>query len=122
MGITLDYSRERVTRQTMDMLFDLADASGVERKKTAMATGAHINTSEDRAVMHIALRAPSSTQLFVDGADVVPDVHRVLSAVESFSESVRTGKRVRYTSVHKSAAFTLYFCDRLEPREIRLQL
>lgn len=63
------------------MLFDLAGAAGLEQKRAAMAAGQHINTTEDRAVMHIALRAPASKQLMVDGADVVPDVHAVLSKV-----------------------------------------
>ena len=63
------------------MLFDLAGAAGLEQKRAAMAAGHHINTTEDRAVMHIALRAPMTKQLIVDGADVVPDVHAVLEKV-----------------------------------------
>lgn len=63
------------------MLFDLAGAAGLEQKRAAMAAGHHINTTEDRAVMHIALRAPVTKQLIVDGADVVPDVHAVLNKV-----------------------------------------
>lgn len=63
------------------MLFDLAGAAGFERKRAAMAAGEHINTTEDRAVMHIALRAPRTKKLIVDGEDVVPDVHAVLSKV-----------------------------------------
>ena len=63
------------------MLFDLAGAAGLEQKRAAMAAGHHINTTEDRAVMHIALRAPITKQLIVDGANVVPDVHAVLEKV-----------------------------------------
>lgn len=64
-----------------EMLFDLAGAAGLEQKRAAMAAGQRINVTEDRAVMHIALRAPRTKQLMVDGADVVPDVHAVLSKV-----------------------------------------
>lgn len=68
-------------RQYQEYLFDLAGAAGLERKRAAMAAGEHINSTEDRAVMHIALRAPRTKKLIVDGADVVPDVHAVLSKV-----------------------------------------
>lgn len=64
------------------MLFDLAGAAKLEQKRAAMAAGEHINTTEDRAVMHIALRAPRTKKLIVDGVDVVPDVHSVLSKVQ----------------------------------------
>ena len=63
------------------MLFDLAGVAHLEQKRAAMAAGEHINTTEDRAVMHVALRAPRTKKLMVDGADVVPDVHAVLSKV-----------------------------------------
>lgn len=63
------------------MLFDLAGVARLEQKRAAMAAGEHINTTEDRAVMHVALRAPRTKKLMVDGADVVPDVHAVLSKV-----------------------------------------
>lgn len=66
---------------SQEMLFDLAGAAKLEQKRAAMAAGEHINTTEDRAVMHIALRAPRTKKLIVDGADVVPDVHLVLSKV-----------------------------------------
>ena len=92
--IMFDFSRQRVTGATIEMLFDLAEVAGLDGKKTAMACGEHINSSEDRAVMHIALRAPRSTILQVDGVDVVPDVHRVLDAITVFSEDIRSGRRV----------------------------
>ena len=63
------------------MLFDLAGVARLEQKRAAMAAGEHINTTEDRAVMHVALRAPRTKRLTVDGVDVVPDVHAVLSKV-----------------------------------------
>jgi Phosphoglucose isomerase len=68
-------------RKRQEYLMDLAGAAGLERKRAAMAAGEHINSTEDRAVMHIALRAPRTKKLIVDGADVVPDVHAVLSKV-----------------------------------------
>ena len=71
------------------MLFDLAGAAKLEQKRAAMAAGEHINTTEDRAVMHIALRAPRTKKLIVDGVDVVPDVHSVLSKV---SRTLDAGK------------------------------
>jgi glucose-6-phosphate isomerase len=96
-GITLDFSRENVMPETMEMLFDLAGAAGLEQKRAAMAAGAHINSTEDRAVMHVALRAPRSKQLVVDGADVVPAVHAVLDKIADFSARVRDGTWVGAT-------------------------
>jgi hypothetical protein len=72
---------DATTRKHQEYLMDLAGAAGLERKRAAMAAGEHINSTEDRAVMHIALRAPRTKKLIVDGADVVPDVHAVLSKV-----------------------------------------
>jgi len=89
-GILLDYSRQNVTQHTMELLFNLATTAGVEEKRAAMGTGAHINSTEDRAVMHLALRAPRDKQFFVDGQDVVPEVHAVLDHIEDFSNKVRT--------------------------------
>lgn len=70
---------------------------GLERKKVEMARGEHINSTEDRAVMHVALRAPDTTRMVVDGQDVVPDVHRVLNAIETYSSDIRAGRRVGVT-------------------------
>lgn len=90
-GIFLDYSRENVNPDTIDALLQLADAAGLKGKMDAMKNGVHINTTEDRAVMHTALRAPKTEQRIVDGVDVVPEVHAVLEKIAAFSERVRTG-------------------------------
>ena len=74
----IDYSKHRVTRETLGLLVDLAKAADLEGKRDAMFSGAHINTSEDRAVLHTALRLPKDAALTVDGQDVVADVHEVL--------------------------------------------
>ncbi|ABH00710.1 glucose-6-phosphate isomerase (plasmid) [Rhodococcus jostii RHA1] len=87
----IDYSKHRVTRETMGLLVDLARAAGVERHREAMFTGAHINTSEDRAVLHTALRANPERELIVDGQDVVGDVHTVLRRMGEFTDRVRSG-------------------------------
>ena len=96
-GIMMDFSRENVVPATMDMLFDLAGAAGLEQKRAAMAAGVHINTTEDRAVMHVALRAPKTKQLIVDGEDVVPAVHAVLTKIGDFADRVRNGSWVGAT-------------------------
>ena len=91
-GVLLDFARQRVTAQTMDLLYDLAEAAGLRGKIDAMARGDHINGTEDRAVMHMALRAPEGFGGYaVDGADVVPDVHAVLRRINAFAEAVRGG-------------------------------
>ncbi|CAN0279547.1 unnamed protein product [Ectocarpus sp. 6 AP-2014] len=90
-GILLDYSRQRVTNETMDMLFNLAEAADLAGKRAAMFTGEKINNTEGRAVMHAALRAPREATMNVDGKNVVPDVHSVLDKIEDFSARVRSG-------------------------------
>lgn len=90
-GIVLDYSRENVLAETMDLLFDLAGAAGLEEKRNNMVAGKHINATEDRAVMHVALRCPKDKSLTVDGDDVVPAVHAVLDKISAFSAKVREG-------------------------------
>jgi len=90
-GIFLDFSRQLVTEQTMNLLFDLADAADVTGKIQQMKDGARINTSEDRAVMHIALRAAPQDVYKVDDQNVVPEVHAVLAKIKEFSNSVRSG-------------------------------
>ncbi len=94
MDIALDISRERVTRSTMELLFELAVAANIDGKRVAMASGEHINSTENRAVMHAALRAPRGVSFNVDGKDVVPDVHQVLDQITSFSEDIRNGRKV----------------------------
>ncbi len=88
----VDYSKQRVTRQTMRLLVDVADAAGVPERRSAMLAGAHINTSEDRAVLHTALRLPLGSDLVVDGQDVVADVHQVLARMGAFTDGVRSGQ------------------------------
>ena len=77
-GLYLDYSKNRVTDETLRLLLDLAEESGVAERRDAMFHGEHINVSENRAVLHVALRMPAGTELVVDGQDVVADVHEVL--------------------------------------------
>ncbi|MEU0494741.1 glucose-6-phosphate isomerase [Mycobacterium sp. NPDC006124] len=88
----VDYSKHRVTRETLKLLVDLAKAADLEGKRDAMFAGAHINTSEDRAVLHTALRLPKGAELTVDGQDVVADVHEVLDAMGEFTDQLRSGE------------------------------
>jgi glucose-6-phosphate isomerase len=102
VGIYLDYSKNRVTDETLALLCRLAEESGLRERIDAMFRGDKINLTEDRAVLHVALRAPRGTSIVVDGKDVVPEVHAVLDAMGDFSNRVRsgawkghTGKRIR---------------------------
>lgn len=88
----IDYSKHRVTRRTLEMLTDLARAAGLEARRDAMFAGEHINTSEDRAVLHTALRLPADAALTVDGQDVVADVHEVLGRMGAFTDRLRSGE------------------------------
>ena len=88
----IDYSKHRVTRETLSLLVDLARAANVERHRDEMFAGVHINTSEDRAVLHVALRMPRGTELIVDGQDVVADVHEVLDRMGDFTDRLRSGE------------------------------
>jgi glucose-6-phosphate isomerase len=101
-GIFLDYSKNRITDETIHLLLQLAEESGLRRRLDAMFRGDKINTTENRAVLHVALRAPRGTSIVVDGHNVVPDVHDVLDKMAAFCNRVRTGtwkghtgKRVR---------------------------
>src|SRR5262245_1617214 len=101
-GVYLDYSKNRVTDETIALLCSLAEASGLRERIDAMFRGVKINVTENRAVLHVALRAPRGTSFVVDGKDVVPEVHAVLDAMADFSNRVRsgawtghTGKRMR---------------------------
>jgi glucose-6-phosphate isomerase len=96
-GIYLDYSKNRVTDETMRLLLDLASDSGVPERRDAMFRGEHINVSEDRAVLHVALRMPATASLIVDGADVVREVHEVLDRMRAFADRVRSGEWTGYT-------------------------
>ncbi|MCW2730948.1 MAG: glucose-6-phosphate isomerase [Mycobacterium sp.] len=88
----IDYSKHRVTRETLKLLVDLAKAANLEGRRDAMFAGEHINTSEDRAVLHTALRLPKGAELTVDGQDVVADVHRVLDSMGKFTDRLRSGE------------------------------
>ena len=87
----IDYSKHRVTRETLALLVDLARAAGLEQRRDAMFAGEHINTSEDRAVLHTALRLPRDAELEVDGQNAVADVHAVLDAMGDFTDRLRSG-------------------------------
>ncbi len=90
--LTLDYSKHRVTADTMAALMAVARRAGVEERRDAMFAGRHINTTEDRAVLHVALRMPRDAQLEVDGQDVVADVHGVLDHMGAVATAIRSGE------------------------------
>jgi glucose-6-phosphate isomerase len=91
-GLSLDYSKNRITGETIRLLLDLAQACGLPEHIEAMFRGEKINATEQRAVLHIALRAPAGERIVVDGKDVVPDVHAVLERMAAFSDRVRSGE------------------------------
>jgi len=102
VGIYLDYSKNLVTEKTIQLLLELARESGVVERREAMFRGEKINITENRAVLHVALRAPKDASILVDGKNVVPEVHAVLDKMADFSNRVRggvwkghTGKRIR---------------------------
>ena len=91
-GLYLDYSKNRVTGETMRLLVELAVESGLPERRDAMFRGEHINVSEDRAVLHVALRMPRTQTLVVDGTDVVAEVHEVLDRMAGFANRIRSGE------------------------------
>jgi glucose-6-phosphate isomerase len=91
-GLYLDYSKNRINDETIQLLAALAEQSGVADRIEGMFAGEHINVSEDRAVLHVALRMPRSASLIVDGVDVVKQVHEVLDRMSAFSDRVRSGE------------------------------
>ncbi|TMB63796.1 MAG: glucose-6-phosphate isomerase [Deltaproteobacteria bacterium] len=102
VGLYLDYSKNRITDETLKLLLQLADESGLRERIDAMFRGEKINVTENRAVLHVALRAPGGASIVVDGENVVPQVHAVLDKMADFSSRVRsgawkghTGKRMR---------------------------
>jgi glucose-6-phosphate isomerase len=95
--LVLDYSKNRITRDTLPLLTALARAAGLPERTEAMFSGKHINTSEDRAVLHTALRLPRDASLQVDGQDVVADVHTVLDRMGRFTDAVRSGEWTGHT-------------------------
>src|SRR5947199_3797585 len=90
-GVYLDYSKNRVTDETLKLLIELAEQSGLRGRIDAMFRGEKINVTENRAVLHVALRAPRGGTIVVDGEDVVPQVHAVLDKMADFSDRVRSG-------------------------------
>src|SRR5262245_25694195 len=102
LGIYLDYSKNRITAETIRLLVKLAEEIGLRTRIDAMFRGEKINRTENRAVLHVALRAPRGATILVDGENVVPQVHAVLNKMADFSNRVRsgdwkghTGKRIR---------------------------
>jgi glucose-6-phosphate isomerase len=96
-GLLLDYSKHRVTDETLQLLLELANAVGLRERIDAMFAGQKINATEGRAVLHVALRAPRTAQIVVDGKDVVADVHAVLDKMAGFAERVRSGGWLGHT-------------------------
>jgi glucose-6-phosphate isomerase len=97
VGLHLDYSKNRVTDETLSLLFQLAQESGLRTRIDAMFSGEKINITENRAVLHVALRAPKDASILVDGKNVVPEVHSVLNKMADFSNRVRSGEWKGYT-------------------------
>ena len=93
----VDWAKHRLTDETMTKLFALARRADVEGLRDAMFAGEHINVTEDRAVLHVALRAPKGTSMSVDGHDVVPDVHAVLDRMSAFADRIRSGSWTGHT-------------------------
>jgi glucose-6-phosphate isomerase len=96
-GLFLDYSKNRINDKTLKLLLQLAGESGLREKTDAMFNGEKINTTEKRAVLHVALRAPKGETIMVDGKNVVPEVHAVLAKMADFSNRVRSGLWKGYT-------------------------
>src|SRR5579862_3326110 len=92
VGLYLDYSKNRITDETIRLLIQLAEESGLGLRIDAMFQGEKINRTENRAVLHVALRAPRGAAIEVDGRNVVPDVHQVLDRMAEFSNRVRSGE------------------------------
>ena len=111
VGLYLDYSKNRITDDTLTLLLQLAEESGLRARIDAMFRGEKINVTEKRAVLHVALRAPRGASILVDGENVVPQVHAVLDKMADFATRVRsgawkghTGKRIRPSSTSASGA------------------
>ncbi len=96
-GLHLDYSKNRITEETIALLVQLAKQSGLIERTAAMFAGERINVSEDRSVLHVALRMPKTASLLLDGVDVVRQVHAVLDRMAAFSERVRSGEWTGHT-------------------------
>ncbi len=96
-GLYADHAKQRITSETLQLLCELADQADVTARRDAMFAGEHINVTEDRAVLHVALRMPKGRSLIVDGADVVKDVHEVLDRMGAFARKVRSGQWAGHT-------------------------
>ena len=96
-GLTLDYSKNRITDHTIKLLLALAEHSGLHARIDAMFRGERINVTEGRSVLHVALRQPPGTAFVVDGVDVAAEVQRVLDQMSAFAASIRDGSRVGHT-------------------------
>lgn len=96
-GILFDYSKNIITSQTMDLLFELAETANLKSKIEAMFAGEKINSTENRAVLHTALRTPKDKSILVDGENIVPQVHSVLQQMEAFVNKVHSGKHLGST-------------------------
>src|SRR5271154_3580506 len=96
-GLFLDYSKNRITNETLKLLLKLAAESGLKSRIKAMFSGEKINITENRAVLHVALRAPKGASILVDGKNVVPEVHAVLEKMSAFADRVRSGAWVGHT-------------------------
>lgn len=98
-GIYLDYSKNRVTDETMHLLLRLAEARGLRERIEAMFTGQKINVTEQRAVLHVALRAPKEERIVIDGIDIVPQVHTMLEKMTDFARKIRGGEWLGFTGL-----------------------
>src|ERR671919_2921605 len=96
-GVVLDYSKNRISDETLSLLVELAEESGLRERIEAMFRGEKINVTEDGAVLHTGLRAPEGTRVEVDGRDVVPEVHAVLDRMSAFADRVRGGEWTGHT-------------------------
>jgi len=105
-GLYLDYSKHRVTDETLRLLVQLAEERGLRARIEAMFRGEKINVTEQRAVLHVALRAPRDEEIAVDGENVVPDVHEVLDRMAAFADEVRDGGRRRPPARYSSRCET----------------
>src|SRR4029079_1429649 len=97
VGIHFDYSKHRITDETLTLLLQLAEESGLQARIDAMFRGDKINVTEKRAVLHVALRAPRDASIVVDGTNVVPEVHAVLDRMADFAKRVRDGSWTGHT-------------------------
>jgi glucose-6-phosphate isomerase len=104
-GLFLDFSKNRITDQTLKLLIELAKESDLSGRIAAMFSGEKINVTEDRAVLHVALRAPKRATIMTDGINVVPEVHAVPDRMSAFSERIRSGAWKGHTAAIATTDF-----------------